>query len=219
MKKKPSLILAMMALILSLLCVFASCDNGNNANEEVIPPPPEKTAAEKVEDMIDAINDVNSCYEAAKAYYALTQAEQEKVYNAYTLTTTMETYASDSRIRDYLMEIDAESESGYFHDYLRNRLLNINSYTVNSQTTVVFYDESTSNYYLYIKIDYSAQNKAGGYTRYDNNAEYYIWKDTGWVDLQYSLGNGTEYIDFVKKIYTWQFDEYTRYYFTYTPTN
>lgn len=213
-------LIAVLLLICTLTLCIVSCDS-NDTNNTYVPPyvPPQKTAAEKATDLINAITDADSCYEAAKAYYALTQAEQEKVYNAYTLTTTMKTYASDSRIRDYLMEIDAESESGYFHNYLRNKLLNINSYTVNSQTTVVFYDESTSNYYLYIKIDYSAQNKAGGYTRYDNNAEYYIWKDTGWVDLQYSLDNGTEYIDFVKKIYTWQFDEYTRYYFTYTPTN
>lgn len=210
-------LIAVLLLICTLTLCIASCDSKDEDDTTYVPP--EKTAAEKVTDLINAITDADSCYEAANAYYALTKTEQEEVHNAYTLTTTMETYASDSRIRDYLMEIDAESESGYFHNYLRNRLLNINSYTVNSQTTVVFYDESTSNYYLYIKIDYSAQNKAGGYTRYDNNAEYYIWKDTGWVDLQYSLGDGAEYIELVKKIYTWQFDEYTRYYFTYTPAN
>ena len=166
---------------------------------------------EKTEDLINSIKDADTCYAAAKSFYALSEEEQSTVKNSYTLKNHMETYSSDTRIRDYLMEDDAADKSEYFHKSLRNNLLNINSYTVNSQTTVVFYDETTNNYYLYIKIDYSAQNQAGGYNRYEN-ADYYVWENNSWKTLPFS---SKEDIELHKQIYTWGFAEYTRYYFRY----
>ena len=163
-----------------------------------------------ISDMIDSISDAESCYQAVQVFNSLPENEQENY--SWSLIMAMKLYSSDSRIRDILMELEAEDKSNIFHNRLKNKLLNINSYTVNNQTTVVFYDETTDNYYLYIKIDYSAQNKAGGYTRYENNADYYVWKNNYWSTLPYSSYAD---IELVKKIYTWQFDEYDRYYFKY----
>ena len=163
-----------------------------------------------ISDMIDSISDAESCYQAVQVFNSLPENEQENY--SWSLITAMKLYSSDSRIRDILMELKAEEESNIFHNRLKNKLLNINSYTVNNQTTVVFYDETTDNYYLYIKIDYSAQNKAGGYTRYENNAAYYVWKNNYWSTLPYS---SDEDIELREKIYTWQFDEYDRYHFKY----
>lgn len=167
-----------------------------------------------VTDLINSIEDAESCYKAAEAYFSLSESERFEVYNYMTLMRAMDFYASDTKIRDLQMKLKAKGLSDYFHDSIRNKLLNINSYTVNEQITVVFYDEDTENYYLYIKIDYSAQNKAGGYTRYKNNADYYVWENDRWATLPYSSDAD---IELVEKIYTWQFDEYDRYDFTYNP--
>ena len=183
---------------------YRSCDGCGTLEYSTIP-------CLGISAMIDSISDAESCYQAAKVFYSLSENEQEN-YGSWSLIEAMKLYSSDSRIRDILMELEAKEESNYFHNRLRNKLLNINSYTVNSQTTVVFYDESTENYYLYITIDYSAQNKAGGYTRYENNADYYVWKNNSWSTLPYS---SVEDAELVKKIYTWQFDEYDRYYLSY----
>ena len=207
-------IVTILLLICTLTLCLASCGNNSSrdTNDENTYTPPEKTAVEKTEDLISYIKDADTCYVAAKSFYALSEEEQSTVYNSYDLKDHMETYSSDTRIRDYLMEDAAAAKSNSFHNRLRNKLLNINSYTVNSQTTVVFYDETTNNYYLYIKIDYSAQNKAGGYTRYENNADYFVWENNSWRTLPYSSDAD---IALVKKIYTWEFDEYTRYSFKY----
>ena len=210
MKKIITIVLLACTLILS----FASCDSSvSDSNNDSVDIPPQKTPQEEAEDLIDSVTDAQSCYEAAQAFYTLTKEEQDAVSNYYVLKEKMKTYSSDSRIRDYLMEDDAAAESQGFHNRLRNKLLNISSYTVNSQDTVVFFDDATSNYYLYIVIDYSAQNKMGGYSRSENNANYYVWKDNSWREIPYS---SDEDIQLVKNIYTWQFEEYTRYYFTYS---
>ena len=195
MKRNVVIMLVVCILALSL----ASCDNNRDSK--------------KVMNLIASVTDADSCYTAADAYYALTEEEQKAIPNAYALKNHMKTYASDARIRDYLMKDDAAQWSKYFHNRLRNKLLNIDSYTVNSQTTVVFYDGVTDNYYLYIKIDYSAQNRAGGYTRYENNANYYVWDNTSWSILPTSSDEDWEVI---KSIYTWQFSVYRQYEFTYT---
>ena len=221
------------AIIVMLICALAfclvSCNNSNNNNNssttnnsENTYTPPEKTPAQKAMDLINTITDADSCYEAAKAFYTLSKSQQEEVPSSTEtkLKMSMNTYASDTRIRDYLMEEDAESASTGFHNQLRNRLLNIDSYSVNSQTSVVFYDETTDTYYLYLKIDYSAQNQAGGYNRYENNAEYYVWKNNFWSRISsYSFEDFDDYLALLKKIYTWEFEEYDRYYFTYRKTN
>ena len=215
MKKRLLLVLTMIALMLTLVCVFASCNNGDNANEEVTPPPPEKTAAEKVEDMIDAINDADSCYEATKAYYALTKEEQKALRNWSDLPFKMSKYIDDTRVRDYYMQWTAQVKFDNFHDSLRNKLLNINSYTVNNETAKVFYDASAAKYYLYIKVDYSAQNKAGGYTRYENNANYFVWETDHWRELRAWFDEDGE-MDIIKKIYTWEYPEYKTFSFKYS---
>ena len=161
--------------------------------------------------MIDSISDAESCYQAAKVFYSLSENEQKKYSSrTWSLIEAMKLYSSDSRIRDMLMELEAQNASNYSHNRLRNKLLNIDSYKVNDQTTLVYYDKETNNYYLYINIDYSAQNKAGGYTRYENNANYCIWKNNSWSTLSYSSDE-----DIIKKIRTWQLDIYAGYDFTY----
>lgn len=218
MKKFITIVLLICTLIGTLALCLTSCEtsnnnnNNHNTNNENTYTPPPKTADQEVEDLISSIKDADSCYKAAKAFFALTKNEQKQVYNSSTLKNHMKTYSNDTRIRDYLMEDSAAEQSKNFHNRLKNKLLNVNSYTVNNQTTVVFYDNATNNYYLYIKIDYSAQNKAGGYNRYENNADYYVWKDTYWSTLPYSTAEDR---DLVTNIYSWEFDEYTRYSFTY----
>ena len=203
MKKLVTIILLICTIALS----FASCGNVSNNSTQ-----PEKTPKEKTEELIDAITDADSCYEAAKSFYALTQEEQNDVYNKNYLTSSMKTYAKDTRIRDYLMKDSAAEKSEYFHQSIKKDLLNIDSYTVNSQTTVVFYDDKTNNYYLYIMVDYSAQNRAGGYNR-NQLAEYYQWYDDHWTTL-YSRDD--EDWEIIQKMYQYQLPIYTRFDLTYT---
>ena len=72
-----------------------------------------------------------------------------------------------------------------FHSTLKNHLLNPNSYTVNSDFGRIYRDRETSSIYLMISIDYSAQNLAGGYNRYENNKRYFVWNEaySVWVQL------------------------------------
>ena len=219
MKRLSILFLFICALT---LCLF-SCDEptGDETPEEappVVSPYVEPEIPEwyKVETLIDEIKDSDSCYEATKAYFALSDEDKERVLNYLKLEESMETYESDERIRVYLMKISAKNKFDFFNHELKSDLLNPSSYTVNEQNTVVFYDEERNNYYLYIKIDYSAQNRGGGYNRY-NRADYFIWKNGAWFDLYlYGELSSNEYLDLLEEIYSWKFDEIDRYYFTYS---
>lgn len=206
-------IISIFLLICILTITLVSC--GNDSPPSTPAPEPEKTATEKAEDLIDAIKDAESCYEAAKAYYALSVEEQNSLRNWTDLPSKFDQYSSDARVRDYSMQWKAKVRFDNFHDDLRNKLLNINSYTVNEQISKVYFDANTNNYYLYIKVDYSAQNKLGGYVRYENNANYFVWEDPYWRELRASYGEDGE-MDIIKAIYTWQYPLYKDFGFRYS---
>ena len=197
--------------ILLLVCSFAFCLSACGGNSET-GNQPEKTAEEKVEDLICSIEDADSCYEAAKAFYLLSPENQAIVCNAADLKNEMKKYKSDSRIRDYLMEELAAAKHQEFHNDRKKQLLNINSYTVNSESAVVYYDEARGSYYLELFVDYSAQNKMGGYERL-KHYETYIWSDysASWGLLYYN-GNEQIFNDLTNN----RIPEYTRYNFKYS---
>lgn len=85
-------------------------------------------------------------------------------------------------LKDELKE-SAKEKLDSFHSRLKSNLLNINSYTVNSESADIFYDEETESIYLMLAVDFSAQNKAGGYTRYSNNRDYFVWTTYGWETI------------------------------------
>ena len=205
MKRMISVFLLTCILTMS----FVSCNNSPSSSLAESTPPQkiEKTDVEKVQEKISAIKDAESAFEAANAYYLLSKEKRETVRNKDDLPYRLKNYVSDTRVRDYYMQWEAEEQFVKFHNYLRNKLLNINSYTVNNEISKVFFDANTNNYYLYIKVDYSAQNKAGGYTRYENNANYFVWENNYWRELLFSFEEDGE-ADIIKEIYTWQYSEY-----------
>lgn len=205
MKRMISVFLLTCILTMS----FVSCNNSPSSSLSESTPPPkiEKTDVEKVQEKISAIKDAESAFEAANAYYLLSKEKRETVRNKDDLPYRLKNYVSDTRVRDYYMQWEAEEQFVKFHNYLRNKLLNINSYTVNNEISKVFFDANTNNYYLYIKVDYSAQNKAGGYTRYENNANYFVWENNYWRELLFSFEEDGE-ADIIEAIYTWQYPEY-----------
>lgn len=168
----------------------------------------------KIENLVKDITDAEKCYTAAKVFYSLAKKDQEEI-GAYNLEQAMLTYSNDVRIRDYLFQAKAEEEFNNFHYNLKSKLININSYTVNKQSTEILYDKSKDKYYLYIIVDYSAQNQAGGYTRYQDSARYCVWENNSWNDLTYYY-DGAEYVTTVKQIQTYQFDRYATYDFKYS---
>ena len=208
-------ILGIFLLICLLTVALVSCGNDSTTQTPPPEPTPEKTDEEKVEDLIASIKDADSCYEAAKAYYALPDEKQTTLRNWEDLFFELKNYSTDTRVRDYYMQWTAKVQFDKFHNYLRNKLLNINSYTVNDQISKVYFDADTNNYYLYIKVDYSAQNKLGGYVRYENNANYFVWEGDYWRELRASFDENGE-MDIIKKIYTWQYPMYKDFDFRYS---
>ena len=206
-------IISIFLLMCILTAALVSC--GNNSSTPEPDPIPEKTPEEKVEDLISSIDDADSCYEAAKAYYALPAETRKTLRNWSDLSYAFDQYSSDTRIRDYNMQWEAEGEFNDFHNSLRNKLLNINSYTVNNEISKVYFDANTNRYYLYIKVDYSAQNQLGGYVRYENNANYFVWEGNYWRELRASFSENGE-MDIIKNIYTWQYPEYKNFNFRYS---
>ena len=62
---------------------------------------------------------------------------------------------------------------------IKSKLLNPNSYTVNSETIRINHDKKNNRYFMVIDIDYSAQNRIGGYARASERF-WYCWRDTAW---------------------------------------
>ena len=142
-----------------------------------------------ISELIDSITDAESCFIATEAYYALPEKEQENVYNAWDLKQAMELYSSDTRICEYLMKYSAKEKLDGIRNLTKNRLLNPDSYIEKNQSVVAFYDDTSNTYCLYITIDYSAQNKAGGYSA-SYTKDYFTWNGTTWIptyDVQLSL--------------------------------
>lgn len=209
-------ILSILLVICALSLCFVSCknDENNNNNNESHTYVPEKTPSEKVNDLIMAISDANSCAEAAKAYNKLSTEEKKDVKLTNSLENAMEQYADDTNVRDCLMEYKAQEESDYLHNSTRNKLINISSYTVNNQTSTVYYDSKTNNYFLKITIDYSAQNRLGGYDR-SSNAAKYVWRDNDWITLPYAY-DATQSGKIGLAIEQNKYSVYDTYYFTFS---
>ena len=197
--------------ILLFVCTFVFCLSACGGNSEPSNQP-EKTAEEKVEDLIGSIVDADSCYEAAKAFYLLSAEKQADVSNIDDLKSEMKKYKSDTRILDYLMKEHAAILHQEFHNGNKNDLLNPNSYIVNAESAAVHYDEARSSYYLRLFADYSAQNHMGGYERL-KDYEYYVWNDysSSWRKLYYN-GNEQIYNDFTNS----RIPIHTRYDFKYS---
>ena len=197
--------------ILLFVCTFVFCLSACGENSEPSNQP-QKTAEEKVEDLIGSIVDADSCYEAAKAFYLLSAEKQADVSNIDDLKSEMKKYKSDTRILDYLMKEQAAITHQEFHNKSKNKLLNPNSYMVNSEHAIVYYDKASGNYYLELFKDYSAQNHMGGYERLKDYQKY-VWRDysSTWSILYY---NGNEQI--FKDLENDTIPEYTRYDFKYS---
>ena len=96
-----------------------------------------------------------------------------------------------------------ESRLKSFHSSLKSNLVNPSSYTVNAQIGHIFHDKDSGNIYLMLSVDYSAQNKSGGYNRYSRK-DYFVWREKS---------DGTAYweqIDDIKlclKIMNYEFDQ------------
>ena len=167
----------------------------------------------------EMIASITNADKAVAAYNSLTYADKEDVLKVSKVITAMKPYSSDTRVRDIIMEATAKSAFNNFHSSLKNNLINTNSYTVNSQTAVSFFDEESGNYYLCIRVDYSAQNKAGGYTRYQNNSKYFIWDDDKWTHVPYHedyRNNTIAALDLQERIAAHEFDTYKTYNFRYS---
>ena len=115
-------IISALLLLCTIALCFVSCGDsdgtsqGNNNQQ-----PAEKSAVEKVDDLILAISDADSCYAAINAFKALSAEEQERLSYKNLFKSRLETYNSDKRIRDYLMEEQGKKESDTYHEYLKSR--------------------------------------------------------------------------------------------------
>ena len=81
---------------------------------------------------------------------------------------------------DYLKE-SAEYRLESLHRSTQNNLLNPSSYTVNSDSFEIYHDKIYDRYFLVIYIDYSAQNRMGGYSR-ESDRIWYGWWGSGWIE-------------------------------------
>lgn len=207
-------IISILLLICTMTLCLASCGDNNN-NDDNLDVIPEKNAAEKVEDLIASISDAASCYNAAKAYNELTFEEKKNVSNSDALKNSMITYVNDKRIEEYLMEYQAQKASDECHNFYRDALLNVSSYTVNAQTTTVFYDNKTDTYFLFIVIDYSAQNKMGGYNRSETQ-DTFVWTNNDWKDTYYVYDTDTE-LDVIWAMKNREYSVYRNYTFAFSP--
>lgn len=210
MKKTISVLL----LICTLIFCLVACDKHDKQYDSSDETTVEKTPEEKVSDLIYAIFDVDSCFEAAKAYNKLSANEKKNVLFSTRLEDCMEQYANDTRVRDCLMEYRAQELSNERHDYYRKQLINISSYTVNSQSTTVFYDDETDTYFLDIRIDYSAQNQMGGYKR-TSTRDTYVWRYNGWCIMQYQY-DASEALVISKSINEYLYSVYCTYNFKFS---
>ena len=106
-----------------------------------------------------------------------------------------------------LMKEEAKKQLEYYHETLKSNLLNINSYTVNNEQGTIFYDKDSGSYYLMLSVDYSAQNKMGGYTRYEKNLDYSAWNGTTWISIYEHFGFDTEVThETIYKIYDYEYE-------------
>ena len=71
-------------------------------------------------------------------------------------------------------------------------------------------DDTTNDYYLKIIVDYSVQNKLGGYTRNETH-KFLVWENNRWILWHTSY----EDLDLVVKMRDYQLPVHARYYFTY----
>ena len=79
---------------------------------------------------------------------------------------------------DRMKEI-AEIRLETAHYSIKSNLLNPNSYIVNSNVMEIVHDPQKDRYFLIINIDYSAQNRMGGYTR-DSECSWFGWEYNSW---------------------------------------
>jgi len=210
-------IISIVLVICALSLCFVSCKNNDNNNNNNESPTyvPEKTPSEKVDDLIMSISDANSCLEAAKAYNKLSTEEKKEVILTTSLENAMEQYADDTNVRDYLMEYKAQEKSDYLHNSCRKKLINISSYTVNNQTSTVYYDSETNSYFLRIEIDFSAQNRFGGYDR-SSTRDDYVWRDNYWKETAYAYDNSAQSVKIGIAINQNKYSVYDTYHFTFS---
>lgn len=173
--------------ILLLLSLFA-CDDGETGYSEESKAP-EKTAVELVEERISALdsptNDLKYKYEleqAEKAYEELSPADKSKVRNYDLLLSSREVY-------DYkVWEEKLEDRVVYS---IKSKLLNPESLQIHSCSIVMY--KMGESIYASVIVDYSAQNRAGGYSR-EKKFEKYKYYENDWG---YFYENGADFYDVV----------------------
>ena len=209
-------------LIICLIACFVSCDyinsmdNSSSALTDVEISTEEETKAEDcVEELIREVDSIESYLKAAVSFFKLSPEQQKRVDNAYRLYSEYEYTYDDKRIPDYVnanpdvrdwyMRMDADRISRGFHNSIKNGLANRDSYKVNEQYNIVFYDDEEDVFYLCITVDYSFQNEYGGYTR-QTKREVSEWTSDG-----IRWGWGFDDPDTLIKVFNWEFDVYDRY--------
>ena len=211
-------------LIICLIVCFVSCDynastgNISNTPADVETSAEAETKAEDyVEELIREVNSIESYLKATVSFFKLSPEQQKSVQNAkqlYSKYNYREWY-DDNRIPDYVnanpevrdwyMSMDAVRISQGFHNSLKNGLANMDSYKVNEQYNIVFYDDERDVFYLCITVDYSFQNEFGGYTRQTR-------RDVSeWTSDSVRWSWGVDDPDTLIKVINWEFDVYDRY--------
>ncbi len=165
----------LICLILSLVCLLGmlvSCIPTSDSESEPVPEPEPLTPAKQVIKQIEELPNPHSATEeygifpelaeALKSYDALSEEEKKEITNYDRLL-----YANE--IRQYhqmLYKIQPKMESS-----IKSKLLNPSSMIVNSH--FISLCKVGDTFYASGFIDYSAQNRAGGYAR---DTEYFYYK-------------------------------------------
>lgn len=89
---------------------------------------------------------------------------------------------------DYLVS-KARISMDHLQYSIKADLLNPSSYTENHTWMTLFHDEKNERYFLVLDIDYSAQNKMGGYSRKQERT-WYGWNGYFW---QEKIADGVSY--------------------------
>lgn len=120
------------------------------------------------------------CEHSFKATIITKATTTESGFRELTCELCGEIKTDSFELVDYLIE-RAEDELGYLHRSTQKNLLNPSSYTVNSDSFNIYHDKIYDRYFLVIDIDYSAQNRMGGYSR-ETERVWYGWYGSGWVE-------------------------------------
>lgn len=210
MKKVFCLFLALM-FVVSLVSCSKSKDKTTTTKK--------LTPAERVEQEISRMNSQYSEYKEAPdkqekafsylmtAYNALSESEKEEVKNADKLDEI------EKKIVEGWQKNKAIEQATSNIDSIKRNLLNPTSYIQNNVSIDGWRNKDGATF-IYIKIDYSAQNRAGGYNR-ETETDYYRWiSDTS----TYAHGGRWSYTTFAT-IYdsgeTYSENESESFYFTY----